>query len=117
MFRHEDFGGQLVWALERGVVMDTEGPKETFFNQPPPAAAAVPPAAGAGAGAAGAGAAAATDQAKQQQQQQQQQQGVGGKSKMVWKSFHRSSKTSWLMVGTISMLTITCCSRSSSHGR
>ena len=118
MFRHEDFGGQLVWALERGVVMDTEGPKETFFNQPPPAAAAAPPAAaavGAGAAGAGAAAAAATDQA--QQQQQQQQQGVGGKSKMVWKSFHRSSKTSWLMVGTISMLTITCCSRSSSHGR
>ena len=60
--RHEDFGGQLLWALERGVVVDIEGPEETFFNQPPPADAATPP-----------GAAGATDQA-----QQQQQQGGGG---------------------------------------
>ena len=92
MFQHDDFGGQLLWALERGVIMDTEGPKEMFFNQPRPTATAAPPAA------------AATDQA----QQQQQQQGVGMmKSKMVQKSFHQSSKTSWLMVGTIWMLTIT----------
>ena len=46
--------------------MDTEGPEETFFNQPPPVAVAAPP---AGAAAA----AAATDQV-----QQQQQQGGGG---------------------------------------
>ena len=62
IFRHEDFGGQLLWALERGVVVDIEGPAETFFNQPQPADAAAPPAA-----------AGATDQA-----QQQQQQGGGG---------------------------------------
>ena len=59
---HENFGGQLLWALERGVVVDIEGPAETFFNQPPPADATEPPAA-----------AGATDQA-----QQQQQQGGGG---------------------------------------
>ena len=63
MFQHENFGGQLLWALERGVIVDTEGPEELIFNQPPPAAAAEPPAA----------AAAATDQP-----QQQQQQGGGG---------------------------------------
>ena len=62
VFRHEDFGGQLLWALERGVVVDIEGLEETFFNQPQPADAAAPPAA-----------AGATDQA-----QQQQQQGGGG---------------------------------------
>ena len=40
-----DFGGQLLWALERGVIVDTEGPEELMFNQPPPAAAsaAAPP--------------------------------------------------------------------------
>ena len=62
IFQHEDFGGQLLWALERGVVVDIEGPAETFFNQPQPADAAAPPAA-----------AGATDQA-----QQHQQQGGGG---------------------------------------
>ena len=62
VFRHEDFGGQLLWALERGVVVDIEGPEDTFFNQPPPTDAAAPPAT-----------AGATDQA-----QQQQQQGGGG---------------------------------------
>ena len=42
-----DFGGQLLWALERGVIVDTEGPEELIFNHPPPAAAsaAAPPAA------------------------------------------------------------------------
>ena len=65
MFRHEDFGGQLLWALERGVIVDTERPEETFFNQPPPVAVTAPPATAA--------ATAATDQA-----QQQQQQGGGG---------------------------------------
>ena len=62
VFRHKDFGGQLLWALERGVVVDIEGPEETFFNQPQSADAAAPLAA-----------AGATDQA-----QHQQQQGGGG---------------------------------------
>ena len=64
MFQHKNFGGQLLWALERGVIVDTEGPEQLSFNQPPPVDAAAPPAA----------AAAATDQV----QQQQQQQGRGG---------------------------------------
>ena len=65
VFQHDDFRGQLLWASERGVVVDIEGPEETFFNQPPPAdAAAPPPPAGA------------TDKA-----QQQQQQGGGGNDK------------------------------------
>ena len=59
MFRHENFGGQLLWALERGVAVDTEGPEELIFNQPPPVAVAAPPAA-----------AATTDQAQQQQGQE-----------------------------------------------
>ena len=63
MFQHKNFGGQLLWALERGVIVDTEGPEELIFNQPPPVAVAAPPAT-----------AAATDQV----QQQQQQQGGGG---------------------------------------
>ena len=98
MFRHEDFGGQLLWALERGVIVDTEGPEETFFNQPPPAAAAAPPAA-----------AAATDQVQNKNNNNNNnKEGVGMmKSKTVQKSFHQSSKTSWLMVGTISTLKIT----------
>ena len=55
MFRNKNFGGQLLWALERGVIVDTEGPQELIFNQPPPASVAAPPAA-----------AAATDQVQQQ---------------------------------------------------
>ena len=41
MFQHENFGCQLLWALERGVIVDTEWPEELIliFNQPPPAAA------------------------------------------------------------------------------
>ena len=96
MFRHEDFGGQLLWALERGLIVDTEGPEETFFNQPPPAAVAAPPPPPA----------AATDQV--QQHNNYNKDGVGMmKSKTEWKSFHQSSKTSWLVVGTILTLMIT----------
>ena len=41
MFRHEDFGGQLVWALQRYVQVDIEGPEQSFFEeetQEPPTA-------------------------------------------------------------------------------
>ena len=31
VFRHEDFGGQLLWCMEKYVKVDVEGPKETFF--------------------------------------------------------------------------------------
>ena len=93
MFSHEDFGGQLLWALERGVIVNTEGPEETFFNQPPPAAAAAPPAA----------AAAATDQVPQQQGGCGNDEVQDGAEELP----HWSSKTSWLMVGTILMLMIT----------
>ena len=32
VFRHEDFGGQLLWCMEKYVKVDVEGPKETFFD-------------------------------------------------------------------------------------
>ena len=32
MFRHEDFGGHLIWALQHYVSVDVEGPHETFFE-------------------------------------------------------------------------------------
>ena len=32
MFRHEDFGGQPLWCMEKYVKVDVEGPKETFFD-------------------------------------------------------------------------------------
>ena len=32
MFRHEDFGGQVLWCMEKYVKVDVEGPKETFFD-------------------------------------------------------------------------------------
>ena len=41
MFRHEDFGGQLVWALQRYIQVDIEGPEQSFFEeetQEPPTA-------------------------------------------------------------------------------
>ena len=41
MFRHEDFGGQLVWVLQRYVQVDIEGPEQSFFEeetQEPPTA-------------------------------------------------------------------------------
>ena len=41
MFRHEDFGRKLVWALQRYVQVDIEGPEQSFFEeetQEPPTA-------------------------------------------------------------------------------
>ena len=41
MFQHEDFGGQLVWALQRYVQVDIQGPEQTFSEeetQEPPTA-------------------------------------------------------------------------------
>ena len=35
VFRHEDFGGQLVWALTRYVTVDVQGPEESFFAEEP----------------------------------------------------------------------------------
>ena len=32
MFRHEDFGGQVLRCMEKYVKVDVEGPKETFFD-------------------------------------------------------------------------------------
>ena len=32
VFRHEDFGGQSLWCMEKYVKVDVEGPKETFFD-------------------------------------------------------------------------------------
>ena len=32
MFRHEDFGGQLLWALERGVVINRNLSKIEFLG-------------------------------------------------------------------------------------
>ena len=39
---HEDFGGQLVWALQCYVSVDIEGAEDTLFVEAPPAAATVP---------------------------------------------------------------------------
>ena len=57
MFRHEDFGGKLIWALQHYVSIDVEGPPESFFEAKGGAAAVAP-----------------TGEAQQQQQQAQQQQ-------------------------------------------
>ena len=62
MFRHEDLGGQLVWALERYVSSNVEGPESAFFNTPPPQQQAA-------AGAAAASSAAAAGGGNTQQQQ------------------------------------------------
>ena len=35
IFRHEDFGGQLLWCMEKYVKVDVEGTKETFFDAIP----------------------------------------------------------------------------------
>ena len=35
MFHHEDFGGQLLWALQHYVSIDEEGPQSAFFNPTP----------------------------------------------------------------------------------
>ena len=32
VFRHKDFGGQLLWCMEKYVKVDVEGPKEAFFD-------------------------------------------------------------------------------------
>ena len=32
VFRHEDFGGQLIWVLQRYMSIDIEGPSATFFE-------------------------------------------------------------------------------------
>ena len=63
VFRHEDFGGQLIWALQRYVSIDVEGPLESFFEAEGGAAAVAPT-----------GEAQQPQQAQQQAQQQQQQQ-------------------------------------------
>ena len=57
LFRHEDFGGQLIWALQHYVSIDVEGPPESFFEAEGGAAALTP-----------------TGEAQQQQQAQQQAQ-------------------------------------------
>ena len=55
MFQHEDFGGQLVWALERYVSTNVEGPESAFFNTPPPQQQAAACAAAASSAAAAGG--------------------------------------------------------------
>ena len=35
MFHHEDFSGQLLWALQCYVSIDEEGPESAFFNPTP----------------------------------------------------------------------------------
>ena len=65
MFRHKDFGGQLVWALERYVSTDVEELESAFFNTPPPQQQAA-------AGAAAASSAAAAGGGNTQQQQAQE---------------------------------------------
>ena len=35
IFHHEDFGGQLIWALPRYVTVDVQGPEEAFFVEEP----------------------------------------------------------------------------------
>ena len=40
-FYHEDFRGQLVWALQHYVSVDIEGAEDMLFVEPPPAAATV----------------------------------------------------------------------------
>ena len=57
MFHHEDFGGQLIWALQHYVSIDVERPPESFFDAKGVAAAVAP-----------------TGEVQQQQQQAQQQQ-------------------------------------------
>ena len=36
IFHHEDFGGQLIWALPWYVTVDIQGPEEAFFIEEPP---------------------------------------------------------------------------------
>ena len=62
VFRHKDFGGQLIWALQCYISIDVEGPPESFFEAEGGAAALTPT-----------GEAQQQQQALQQAQQQQQQ--------------------------------------------
>ena len=48
IFHHEDFGGQLEWALQCYVSVDIEGVEDMLFVEAPPAAATVPAADGDG---------------------------------------------------------------------
>ena len=48
IFHLEDFGGQLVWALQHYVSVDIEGAEDMLFVEAPPAAATVPAADGDG---------------------------------------------------------------------
>ena len=48
IFQHEDFGRQLIWALQCYVSINIEGTEESFFNQQQDADA--PPAAGGAPG-------------------------------------------------------------------
>ena len=52
IFQHEDFGRQLIWALQHYVSINIESQEESFFNhqQDAAAAAAAPPAAGGATG-------------------------------------------------------------------
>ena len=36
VFRHEDFGGQLVWVLQRYVQVNIQGPVQSFFLKKKP---------------------------------------------------------------------------------
>ena len=63
VFRHEDFGGQLIWALQFYVSINIEGPEESFFNQQQDSDAAAPPAARG-----------ATGEKQQQEQHEEEQQ-------------------------------------------
>ena len=48
IFCHEDFRGQLVWALQCYVSVDIEGAQDMLFVKAPPAATTVPAADGDG---------------------------------------------------------------------
>ena len=36
MFRHQDFGTQLIWALQHYVQVNIQGPEESFFEEETP---------------------------------------------------------------------------------
>ena len=42
IFHYEDFGGQLVWALQHYVSVDIEGAEDMLFVEAPPAVTTVP---------------------------------------------------------------------------
>ena len=35
IFCHEDFGGQLIWALPQHVTVDIQGPEKALFEEEP----------------------------------------------------------------------------------